>query len=100
LFVTLWEFEVKRGCEELFEKAYGPEGDWVQLFRRDARYRGTRLLQDVGREHVYVTMDCWESRQAYEEFREKWAAEYAEIDARCGGMTVEERLRFSGSADS
>jgi hypothetical protein len=31
LFVTLWEFEVKSGCEELFEKAYGPEGEWVRL---------------------------------------------------------------------
>jgi hypothetical protein len=25
LFVTLWEFEVKSGSEELFRQAYGPE---------------------------------------------------------------------------
>lgn len=87
MFVTLWEFEVKSGCEELFEQAYGPQGEWVRLFRRDARYRGTRLLRDVGRERVYVTMDEWESREAYEEFREKNAAEYAGIDKKCEALT-------------
>jgi heme-degrading monooxygenase HmoA len=90
LFVTLWEFEVKPGCEELFERIYGAEGEWARLFRRDARYRGTRLLRDVGAERVYVTMDSWESRAAYEEFRERWAAEYQEIDARCVSITQKE----------
>ena len=90
MFVTLWEYEVKSGCEELFEQTYGPEGQWVQLFRRDARYRGTRLLREVGRERVYVTIDEWESLEAYEEFRARWAQEYAEIDRKCGGMTKRE----------
>jgi heme-degrading monooxygenase HmoA len=91
LFVTLWEFEVKSGSEELFEQAYGPEGEWVQLFRRDARYCGTRLLRDVSRERVYVTMDMWKSRGAYEEFRKKYVKEYAEIDRICEGCTASER---------
>jgi hypothetical protein len=47
LFVTLWEFEVKPGSEELFERTYGSDGEWAKLFRQDARYRGTRLLRDV-----------------------------------------------------
>ena len=91
MFVTLWEFEVKPGSEELFEKAYGPEGEWVRLFRRDARYHGTRLLRDVGRERVYVTMDEWESRAAYEEFREKFAAKYEAMDRECEHLTTEEK---------
>src|SRR5215472_16354783 len=33
MFVALWEFEVKPGCDERFATVYGPEGDWVQLFR-------------------------------------------------------------------
>jgi hypothetical protein len=90
LFVTLWEFEVKRGCEELFEKSYGPEGAWVRLFRQDRRYLGTRLFREVGAERVYLTLDCWESRQAYEEFREKRAAEYARIDTYCERITARE----------
>ena len=91
MFLTLWEYEVKRGSEELFERQYGPEGQWVRLFRRDARYRGTRLLRDVVAKRVYVTMDMWESRKAYQEFREKWAAEYGEIDRNCQTMTSAEK---------
>jgi len=91
LFLTLWEYEVKRGSEELFERQYGPEGEWVRLFRRDARCRGTRLLRDVGAERVYVTMDWWESREAYEQFRERWAAEYAEIDKKYQQLTLGEK---------
>jgi hypothetical protein len=90
LFVTLWEFEVKRGCEELFRRAYGPQGEWAGLFRRDARFLGTRLLAAVGAERVYVTMDSWESREAYEQFQKKWAAEYARIDKACEELTVRE----------
>ena len=92
MFVTLWEFEVKSGSEELFERTYAADGEWARLFRRDARYRGTRLLRDVGAARVYVTMDSWESRPAYEEFREKFAVEYEELDAKCEEFTVDERI--------
>lgn len=91
MFVTLWEFEVKRGSEELFEKAYGTKGAWVQLFQQDTRYRGTRLLRDVGAERVYVTMDEWETRAAYDEFRRVRAVEYEELDKECEGLTQGER---------
>jgi len=37
-------------------------------------------------------MDSWESRAAYEEFREKLAAEYEELDAKCDEFTVNERI--------
>ena len=91
MFVTLWEFEVKPGSKELFERTYGPDGQWTRLFRRDARYLGTRLLRKLGAERVYVTMDSWESRAAYEEFREKFAKEYGELDRECEGLTVIEK---------
>ena len=84
MFVTLWVFEVKSGSEELFEAAYGPEGAWVKLFRRDKRYLGTRLLRDVGAARVYVTIDTWES----------WAA-YEELDQKCDGMTMREKHLLS-----
>ena len=91
MFVTLWEFEVKPGSEELFERTYGPDGHWAELFRRDARYLGTRLLRDVDAERVFVTMDRWESRAAYEEFRERFAKEYGELDRECTGMMASEK---------
>ena len=91
MFVTLWEFEVKPGSEELFEQAYGHEGAWERLFRRDERYGGTRLLREVGAERIYVTMDSWDSPAAYAEFRNKYAAEYAELDRTCDPHTSTEK---------
>ena len=35
MFVVLWEFEVKPGREERFERVYGADGEWAQLFRGD-----------------------------------------------------------------
>jgi len=60
MFVILWEFEVKPGSEVRFEKAYGPTGDWAQLFQRDPHYRGTKLLRDVTRPYHYFTVDYWD----------------------------------------
>ena len=49
------------------------------------------VAADVGAALVYVTTDCWESQKAYEEFREKFKAEYAELDRICEGLTVGEK---------
>ncbi len=57
MFVALWEFEVKPGCEKRFEKACGPAGDWARLFRRGSNYRETRLLRDPTRPEMYLTLD-------------------------------------------
>jgi hypothetical protein len=39
MFLVLWEYEVKPGSEKRFEKAYGPAGDWAQLFRTDSHIK-------------------------------------------------------------
>jgi len=90
LFVALWEFEVKPGSEEKFEKVYGAEGAWARLFGQDVAYRGTRLVKDVERVRVYLTLDFWETRETYEKFKRENAAEYRRIDRECEGMAVRE----------
>jgi heme-degrading monooxygenase HmoA len=91
MFVVLWEFEVKSGYEQGFERVYGPDGDWVRLFRADANYQETRLLRDAARDGIYVTLDFWRSREAYERFRAATGKSYAAIDAACEGITASER---------
>ena len=90
MFVILWEFEVKSGYEAEFEREYGPEGVWAKFFGRDPAYHGTRLLRDTAQGRRYRTLDCWESRTEYERFRERNAAEYKKIDAKCEAMTEKE----------
>ena len=92
MFLALWEFEVKRGSEKKFEEVYGADGAWAKLFLQDSQYRGTRLVKDVERERVYLTLDFWETREAYESFKKEHAAEYERIDKECEGMTDHERV--------
>jgi heme-degrading monooxygenase HmoA len=91
MFVALWEYEVKPGGEERFENAYGPDGDWVRLFGKDSHYYETRLVRDAFRRGVYLTMDFWESRSAYEGFMAERRAKYEAIDKVTVGLTISER---------
>jgi len=91
MFVVLWEFEVKPGCEERFERVYGPEGDWACLFRRDAQYVQTHLLRDLSKRGVYLTADYWRSRAAYEAFLAAHQVEYQLLDAANQELAASER---------
>jgi heme-degrading monooxygenase HmoA len=92
MFVALWEFDVKPGCEERFEKAYGPSGKWAHLFQSDPDFQETRLLRDPSRPDVYLTLDFWTSRLAYERFMVERMDEYKAIDAAASEeLTVSER---------
>jgi heme-degrading monooxygenase HmoA len=91
MFVALWEYEVKPGCEESFQSAYGPRGDWVRLFQSDPHYRETRLLQDLSRPRFYFTLDYWDSESAFDKFKSANQAAYATIDLATEHLTASER---------
>jgi len=91
MFVVLWEYEVKPGCEESFQSAYGSHGDWARLFQRDPHYRETRLLKDLSRPHFYFTLDYWDSETSFDRFKAANRESYAAIDRATEPLTVSER---------
>jgi heme-degrading monooxygenase HmoA len=91
MFVALWEYEVKPGCEETFQSAYGLQGDWVRLFQRDPDFLETRLLQDLSRPRFYFTLDYWDSKTSFDEFKAANPAAYAAIDRATEHLTLSER---------
>jgi heme-degrading monooxygenase HmoA len=91
MFVALWEYEVKPGCEETFQSAYGPQGDWVRLFQRNPHFRETRLLQDLSRPRFYFTLDYWDSETSFEQFKAANQAAYADLDRATETLTLSER---------
>jgi quinol monooxygenase YgiN len=90
-FVVVWQFQVRPGMVERFERVYGVDGNWVEFFRQDEAYIGTKLIRDLKAERTYLTLDFWRSEEAYEAFRAQHAAEYKAIDAECESMTESER---------
>jgi heme-degrading monooxygenase HmoA len=91
MFVILWEFEVKPGSEERFERVYGPGGDWDSLFRHDSHHAGTHLWRDTSRPSVYLTADYWHSRAAYDAFLTAQESAYKSLDAATQELTTREQ---------
>ncbi|MGH9751090.1 MAG: antibiotic biosynthesis monooxygenase family protein [Candidatus Polarisedimenticolia bacterium] len=90
MYVLVWEFRPRRGREAEFEAAYGPEGEWVRLFRTVEGYLGTELHRDTADSRRYLTIDRWSSRSAYESFRAAHREAYEAIDRRCVAFTEKE----------
>lgn len=90
-YLIIWEYRVRAGMEKRFEKAYGSDGDWAQLFIQDQSYMGTELIHNLKPARTYVTLDFWVSQAAYDEFREQHLAQYKALDEKCEPMTESER---------
>jgi hypothetical protein len=91
MFVVLWEFDVKPGSAERFERVYGPWGDWAKLFQSDPAYQRTLLLRDPFRPCTYVTCDFWANTKSYEAFRQNHSTAYLALDRECEELTLAER---------
>ncbi len=90
MFVVVWQFEIAEEKVPAFEAAYGPEGNWAQLFRSSADYRGTELLRDVYIAGSYLTIDRWVSEEAFRTFRKENDAAYEALDRTCDALTQRE----------
>ena len=90
MFVVVWQFEIAEEKVAAFEAAYGPEGNWAQLFRRSTEYLGTELLKDAYAAGSYLTIDRWKSEEAFRAFRKDHDAAYEELDRACDALTEKE----------
>lgn len=98
-FATIWEFRVAPTARAEFERRYGRDGDWAALFRRSSEYVGTELWADIEEPGRYLTIDRWTSAEAYRQFRDEHAEEYAALDRACDALTLSE-LRLGELAES
>jgi heme-degrading monooxygenase HmoA len=98
MFVRIWRFQARTEKAEQFRAAYGSSGAWAALFRRGAGYLGTECLASTVDPTVYVTVDRWESADAWAAFLREWSDDYAALDRTCEELTLaeEEIGAFSG----
>ena len=86
-YVILWTYEVAPEQAEAFRAAYGADGAWAQLFARAPGFIGTELYADADR---YLTIDRWDSRQAFEAFHRDHGPAYRALDAQMERLTRSE----------
>ena len=86
----VWQFTVKAGKEEDFDRIYGPNGNWAVLFRKAAGYSGTELHRSREIPARYLVIDRWESPEAFKRFKEQFKEEYRTLDLRYEELTEKE----------
>ncbi|MGD2061254.1 MAG: antibiotic biosynthesis monooxygenase [Acidimicrobiia bacterium] len=98
-FVYLWDYRVSLERLDEFRELYGPNGSWVELFRRAPGYQDTQLLRDRNEAGRFVTIDRWESEEAFVSFRARFAVEFDHLDRLGEQLTIEETALGEFSPD-
>jgi quinol monooxygenase YgiN len=78
MIAVVWQFDVKKGREEEFEKLYGADGEWTAVNRQTRSYLGSSFLKDQNRPTRYLLIEYWSEMLVYEQHRKSLAAK---IDA-------------------
>jgi len=92
MYFIIWEFQVKVECIAEFEKVYGENGAWTELFRKGTGYLGTELLHDSSHLQRYLTIDRWASATDYASFLSTWKKEYESLDSQYEDLIEQEAL--------
>jgi quinol monooxygenase YgiN len=66
LIAVVWQFHVKPGVQEEFERIYGADGDWTALGRRSRSFLGSSFLRDQSHESHYLLIEYWSEMLVYE----------------------------------
>jgi heme-degrading monooxygenase HmoA len=90
MHVIVWEFAIRQEQRETFERAYGPDGGWVALFRTAPGYLGTELLRDATAPGRYLTIDRWTTPEDFVNFKRASGEAYEALDRECEGLTASE----------
>ncbi len=83
-----WVIEAQPDRLLEFQKAYGVNGDWVQLFRRAEGYIETALMRDTENANRFLIIDRWRDLSSFDSFKRRYQAAYNELDHQCEEITL------------
>jgi hypothetical protein len=91
VYVRIWEFQAQPGRESEFESMYGPDGEWVNLFRKSKHFVRTELYRDIETDGRYVTIDYFASQSGFQAFLKEFREDYDALDRRCESVCASEK---------
>lgn len=98
MVVIVWRYEVRDEYRREFQAFHAASGEWAKLFGRSGGYEGAVLRK--GEDRVYLPLDHWRSREAFDTFLSSHGADYRTLDARSEGWTHSEtRIGIFDAAD-
>lgn len=99
MFQRTWRFRPAAGREAEFERVYGEDGEWASLLKRGRGYLGTDFRRADDGSGEYLTVDRWQSREAWEQFLLTYEREYDSLDRRCEALTDGEWFVSEGTLE-
>jgi heme-degrading monooxygenase HmoA len=89
-YILVWEFQVAPERRAAFERAYGSNGDWARLFAKAPGFLGAEMLADAEEGGRYLTIDRWDTRAHFDDFKRAFGAEYHALDVALEGLAERE----------
>lgn len=90
MYMYMWQYHVSSDAVVEFQRAYGPDGEWVALFKRAKGYISTELNRHFTDPNRFITLDYWQSKNACDDFRKRFSKEFNELDRRCRKLSNSE----------
>ena len=80
MIAVVWQFEVREGKEDEFERFYGADGAWTSISRRSRSFLGSSFLRDLAQPERYLVVEYWSEMVVYERHHADFADEVAELE--------------------
>ena len=91
MIAVVWQFDVKPGQQETFERFYGADSEWAALSRRSRSFLGSSFLRDQAQDTRYLLVEYWSEMVVYERHQADFSDELQALEAQrrtaCASVT-------------
>jgi hypothetical protein len=81
---VVWQFDVREGAGEAFERFYGADGEWTKLSRRSRSFLGSSFLRDIAVDTRYLLVEYWGEMVVYEKHMADFGDEVKSLEEQRG----------------
>lgn len=99
MLIRVWEYDVAEAAAADFERVYGAEGAWAQLFSSSDGFEGTELFVSVSHSGRYLTVDRFRDEASWRRFQAEHGDAYLALNIESEGLTLAERELAGPDAD-
>jgi quinol monooxygenase YgiN len=91
MMIRVWEYDVPEAAALEFERVYGADGAWAQLFAAEEGFGGAELFVSLTSPGRYITVDRFRDQESWHRFLAEHRETYLALDAESEGLTLAER---------
>ena len=86
MIAVVWQFDVREGRQQEFERFYGAGGPWTALSRRSRSFLGSSFLKALAQPDRYIVIEYWSEMVVYERHRKSVLTDMHTLEERRGAL--------------